>query len=128
MTNLIADKAERDKKNHQKMATVVQFLKQETYSDIGNLMLLLQYKKRQPLDRLLSKLIDLGYMQKHTFEFATGKIAIWGITDLGLTQNIRDFNEDFRPFEPGRVKFFTLEHKLMNQRVQIYLQRNGWTG
>ncbi|CAH1237649.1 Mobilization protein (plasmid) [Vibrio harveyi] len=128
MSVLIANKAERDKRNYEKMALVVQFLKQETYSDINNLILLLGYKVRRPLDRLLNKLIALGYVSKHVFEFQTGKISIWGITDLGLTQNIRDINEDFRPFEPSKVKFITLEHKLMNQKVQIYLEQNGWTG
>ncbi|ELB2105419.1 mobilization protein (plasmid) [Vibrio parahaemolyticus] len=127
MNQLITSKAERYQRNYEKMATVIQFLKQEVYSDITNLMLLLRYKKRQPLDRLLSKLIQLEYIHKHEFEFQTGKISIWGITDLGLTQNIQDINEDFRAFDPYRVKFGTLEHKLMNQKAQIYLQRNGWT-
>ncbi|MDF5000319.1 mobilization protein, partial [Vibrio parahaemolyticus] len=93
MSQLITSKEARYKKNHEKMATVIQFLKQEVYSDITNLMLLLRYKKRQPLDRLLSKLIQLEYIHKHEFEFQTGKISIWGITDLGLTQNIQDINE-----------------------------------
>lgn len=128
MSVLIHDKGEREKRNHEKMALVIQFLKQETYSDINNLLLLLGYKARRPLDRLLNKLIALGFITKHIFEFQTGKISIWGITDLGLTQHIRSINEDFRPFEPNKVKFTTLEHKLMNQKVQIYLERNGWTG
>ena len=128
MSNLITSKAERDQKNQHKMSLVIQFLKQEVYSDIANLMLLLEYKKRQPLDRLLSKLSDLEFIQKHNFEFQTGKFAVWGITSLGLTQYIQSIDEDFRAFEPYRVKFQTLEHKLMNQKVQIYLQRNGWTG
>ncbi|WP_045409863.1 MobC family replication-relaxation protein [Vibrio jasicida] len=128
MSVLIRDKGEREKRNHEKMALVIQFLKQETYTDINNLMSIMQYQKRQPLDRLLNKLIALGFITKHVFEFQTGKISIWGITDLGLTQHIRSINEDFRPFEPSKVKFTTLEHKLMNQKVQIYLERNGWTG
>ncbi|AUW07617.1 MobC family replication-relaxation protein [Vibrio campbellii] len=128
MSVLIRDKGEREKRNHEKMALVIQFLKQETYSDINNLLLLLGYKARRPLDRLLNKLIALGFITKHIFEFQTGKISIWGITDLGLTQHIRSINEDFRPFEPNKVKFTTLEHKLLNQKVQIYLERNGWTG
>ena len=127
MNHLLASKQARQERHYEKMATVIQFLKQEVYSDITNLTLLLQYKSRRPLDRLLNKLIHLGYLHKHEFEFQTGKISIWGITDLGLTQNIKNLNEDFRPFEPHRVKFGTLEHKLMNQKVQIYLQQNGWT-
>ncbi len=86
MSVLIRDKGEREKRNHEKMALVIQFLKQETYTDINNLILLLGYKARRPLDRLLNKLIALGFITKHVFEFQTGKISIWGITDLGLTQ------------------------------------------
>ncbi|WP_045422787.1 MobC family replication-relaxation protein [Vibrio jasicida] len=126
MNHLITSNAERLRRNYEKMATVIQFLKQESYTNFDVLMLLLNYKDKNPLYRLLNKMVGLGYIQKHTFEFQTGKISIWGITDLGLTQNIRDINEDFRPFEPHRVKFNTLEHKLMNQKVQIYLQQKGW--
>ena len=127
MSQLITSKAERYQRNYEKMATVIQFLKQEGYTDFENLMLLLKYKGKNPLYRLINKLVALGYIHKHEFEFQTGKISIWGITDLGLTQNIQDINEDFRAFDPYRVKFGTLEHKLMNQKAQIYLQRNGWT-
>ncbi|CAH1562909.1 MobC family replication-relaxation protein [Vibrio jasicida] len=127
MNQLIASKQARLQRNQEKMATVIQFLKHETYTDLNNFMLLLNYRDRAPLDRLLNKLIHLGYLHKHEFEFQTGKVSIWGITDLGITQNIKSINEDFRPFEPHRVKFPTLEHKLMNQKVQIYLQQNGWS-
>ncbi|ELB2105483.1 mobilization protein [Vibrio parahaemolyticus] len=127
MTTLIANSTERNRRNHEKITLVIQFLKQETYTNFDNLMLLLKYKGKNPLYRLINKLVALGYIHKHEFEFQTGKISIWGITDLGLTQNIQDINEDFRAFDPYRVKFGTLEHKLMNQKAQIYLQRNGWT-
>ncbi|MCZ6395448.1 hypothetical protein O4N84_23950, partial [Vibrio parahaemolyticus] len=53
---LIQDKAERYQRNADNMQCVVQFLIQETYSTISNLMVLLNYQKRQPLDRLLAKL------------------------------------------------------------------------
>ncbi|EJV5950451.1 mobilization protein [Vibrio alginolyticus] len=127
MSQLITSKAERYQRNYEKMATVIQFLKEESYTNFEVLMLLLEYKDKNPLYRLINKLVALGYIQKHEFEFQTGKISIWGITDLGLAQNIQDINEDFRAFDPYRVKFGTLEHKLMNQKAQIYLQRNGWT-
>ncbi|CAH1538013.1 Mobilization protein [Vibrio jasicida] len=127
MSQLITSKADRYQRNYEKMATVIQFLKEESYTNFEILMLLLEYKDKNPLYRLLNKLVGLGYIHKHEFEFQTGKISIWGITDLGLMQNIQNINEDFRAFEPYRVKFGTLEHKLMNQKAQIYLQRNGWT-
>ncbi|TNZ83321.1 mobilization protein, partial [Vibrio parahaemolyticus] len=71
MSQLITSKAERYQRNYEKMATVIQFLKQEVYSDIANLTLLLQYKVRRPMDRLLNKLEGLGFIQKHVFEFQT---------------------------------------------------------
>ncbi|WP_051845803.1 hypothetical protein [Vibrio parahaemolyticus] len=127
MSQLITSKEARYKKNHAKMATVIQFLKQEVYSDMPNLMLLLSYKDRAPLDRLLNKLISLEYIQKHVFEFQTGKISIWGITDLGLTQNIRDKSENFRTFKPNKVTAESLERKLVRQKKQISLKKNVQT-
>ncbi|MDF5555130.1 hypothetical protein P3718_26745, partial [Vibrio parahaemolyticus] len=53
---LIQDKTERYQRNADNMQCVIQFLIQETYSTITNLMVLLNYQKRQPLDRLLAKL------------------------------------------------------------------------
>ncbi|WP_257576279.1 hypothetical protein [Vibrio parahaemolyticus] len=55
MSQLITSKAERYQRNYEKMATVIQFLKQEVYSDITNLMLLLRYKKRQTSGSIIIK-------------------------------------------------------------------------
>ncbi|MDC5711141.1 MobC family replication-relaxation protein [Vibrio europaeus] len=128
MSNLISDKSAREHRNLEKMAIVIRFLKQEVYTNLETLMLLLGYKKRPPLDRLLNKLIALEYIQKHVYEFPTGKISIWGITDLGLAQELEETDRDFQAFEPYRVKFQTLNHRLLNQRVRIYLERQGWEG
>lgn len=127
MTNLIQSKADRENRNVEKMATVIRFLKQEIYSDLKTLMLLMDYKSRQPLDRLLNKLIKLGYIQKHVYEFHVGKLSIWGITDFGLAQYIEETDCDFQAFEPYRIKFQTLEHKLLNQEARIYLEKAGWS-
>ncbi|TON15341.1 mobilization protein, partial [Vibrio parahaemolyticus] len=48
MSQLITSKAERYQRNYEKMATVIQFLKQEGYTDFENLMLLLKYKGKNP--------------------------------------------------------------------------------
>ncbi|WP_099609463.1 MobC family replication-relaxation protein [Vibrio coralliilyticus] len=126
MSTLITSKSERDNRNLEKMAIVIRFLKQEVYTNLETLKYLLDYKKRQPLDRLLNKMIALGYVQKHVFDFPTGKVSIWGITDLGLAQDIRDSDADFQHFEPYKVKFQTLNHRLLNQWVRIELERQGW--
>ncbi|WP_299695710.1 MobC family replication-relaxation protein [uncultured Vibrio sp.] len=128
MTQLLATNKERQALHQQKIENVITFLKQEGYSDITNLMLLLQYKKRPPLDRLLNKLIQQGSIIKHELILMDGKIKIslWGITEFGVTQYIQSPTEHYQAFEPNRTKFSTLEHKLMNQKVRIYLNRHHW--
>lgn len=128
MNNLLPEREMRFNRKYEKMAIVIRFLKQEIYTDLATLMLLMGYKKRQPLDRLLNKLIALEYIQKHVYDFPTGKISIWGITRYGLAQELEDTDRDFQSFEPYKVKFQTLNHRLLNQRVRIYLERRGWEG
>lgn len=127
MSHLIASRIERYQQNKNKMTVVIRFMKEETYSDFTNLMLLINYKDKNPLYRLLNKMIALNYLRKEVFDFPTGKYSIWGITSLGLAQFIDNDDEDYRAFEPSRMKFLTATHKLLNQKACIYLQRNGWT-
>ena len=127
MSTLMAENSDRLQRHKEKVSIVLAFLKQEIYTDVHTLMLLLGYKKRQPLDRLLIKLIELGVIKKHVFQFPTGQCSLWGITELGLAQVSDGIDEDFQPFDPYRVKFVTLNHRLMNQRIRIHLEKKGWT-
>ena len=124
---IITDPKKRGERSTEKQALVLAFLKQETYSDITNLMLLLNYKKRQPLDRLLQKMKRYGFIEKFEYGFRDIKIKVWGITIEGMTEtvNLND-TEDFQHFEPSKIKTWTMVHHLMNQEVRIYLERNGW--
>ncbi|ELB2105482.1 hypothetical protein QNZ87_004691 [Vibrio parahaemolyticus] len=127
MSQLITSRAERYQRNQEKVTAIILFLKQESYTSIEILRLLLGYKENGPLYRLLRKMTELGYIKKHIFEFQTGKISIWGITDLGLTQNIRDKSENFRTFKPNKVTAESLERKLVRQKKQIGLKKNVQT-
>lgn len=124
MNQLITSRAERYQRNQEKMTTVILFLKQESYTSIEILRQLLGYKEKAPLYRLLRKMTALGYIHKHEFEFQTGKVSIWGITHLGLTQHIRDQNENFSAFEPNKVTPGALERKLIKQKKQIGLEQD----
>ncbi|MCA6928865.1 molybdopterin-guanine dinucleotide biosynthesis protein MobC, partial [Pectobacterium versatile] len=62
---LISDYRERRVRSHEKMRLLLNFLKQETYSDFKTLMLLFDYKNHKPLYLLLAKAIDMGLIQKH---------------------------------------------------------------
>ena len=125
---LIAPYKERMTRSKHNTATILNFLKQETYSDFKNLMLLLNYKSFQALYPLLNKLIAHQWITKSTHEYQNVKIVLWGITDQGLTQctELSD-TDDFQHFEPSKIKTWTMVHHLMNQEVRIYLERNGWS-
>ncbi|GAL12076.1 hypothetical protein JCM19233_3066 [Vibrio astriarenae] len=69
VSHLITSYEQKQTRHEEKLRAIVTFLKQECYSDIWTLMLLLKYKNRQPLDRVLKKLSRLGYIQKHELEF-----------------------------------------------------------
>ncbi|MEO3952792.1 mobilization protein, partial [Vibrio parahaemolyticus] len=107
---LIQDKTERYQRNADNMQCVIQFLIQETYSTITNLMVLLNYQKRQPLDRLLAKLKGLGLIKKYELKTPRGKLALWGVTDLGLAQNQQKSNGREKSFVPYRVTAKNAEH------------------
>ncbi|MDF4711350.1 MobC family replication-relaxation protein [Vibrio parahaemolyticus] len=123
---LIQDKTERYQRNADNMQCVIQFLIQETYSTITNLMVLLNYQKRQPLDRLLAKLKGLDLIKKYELKTPRGKLALWGVTDLGLAQNQQKSNGREKSFVPYRVTAKNAEHKMKVQFVQLQLQKNGW--
>ena len=125
---IISDPKKRAERYSEKQTLVLNYLKQETYSDIPNLMLLLNYKKRQPLDLLLKKMKSIGLIEKFEYGFRDIKVKIWGITIDGMIQtaDAKD-TDDFQHFEPSKIKTWTMIHHLMNQEVRIYLERNSWS-
>ncbi|MBB1313379.1 MobC family replication-relaxation protein [Aliivibrio sp. SR45-2] len=125
---IISDPKKRTSRNAEKFTQVLTFLKQETYSDFTNLMLLLSYKNRAPLDRLLRKMKKHGFIEKFEYGFRDIQVKVWGITGEGMTEAVESGDtEDFQHFEPSKIKTWTMVHHLMNQEVRIYLERKGWT-
>ncbi|MGF1903570.1 MobC family replication-relaxation protein [Aliivibrio salmonicida] len=125
---IISDPKKRTSRNAEKFTQVLTFLKQETYSDFTNLMLLLSYKNRAPLDRLLRKMKKYGFIEKFEYGFRDIQVKVWGITGEGMTEAVESRDtEDFQHFEPSKIKTWTMVHHLMNQEVRIYLERKGWT-
>ena len=125
---LIVSYQERIARSKTNVSILLNFLKQETYSDFNNLMLLLNYKKHQPLYLLLNKLIKKEWIKKNTFTYKDINITLWGITDQGLIHIIKEEDTyEFQHFEPSKTKAWTMVHHLMNQEVRIYLERKRWT-
>ncbi|MCA6939904.1 molybdopterin-guanine dinucleotide biosynthesis protein MobC [Pectobacterium polaris] len=126
---LISDYRERQARSHEKIRVLLNFLKEETYSDFKTLMLLFDYKNHKPLYLLLAKAIDMGFIQKQMFCTRMEKISLWGITNDGLAAIVTSDNEGFPArFEPAKITGWTLEHHLDNQLVRLILEKKGAYG
>lgn len=111
-----------------KMRILLDFLKEETYSDFSTLMHLFEFKEHRPLYRLLTKLTEMKLIQKYVFESRAGNLALWGITNDGLSVVYHPDDGVFPPrFEPTRLKGWTLDHHLDNQLVRLMLEQKGAT-
>lgn len=126
---LISDYRERQARSHEKIRILLNFLKEETYSDFKTLMLLFDYKNHKPLYLLLAKAIDMGFIQKQTFCTRMEKISLWGITNDGLAVVVTP-DDDGLParFEPAKITSWTLEQHLDNQLARLILEKKGAYG
>ncbi|WP_042858560.1 MobC family replication-relaxation protein [Dickeya sp. NCPPB 3274] len=126
---LISDYHERQARRHEKIRVLLNFLKEETYSDFKTLMLLFEYKNHKPLYLLLGKAIDMGFIQKQTFCTRMEKISLWGITNDGLAAVVTPDDDGFPArFEPAKITGWTLEHHLDNQLARLILEKKGAYG
>ena len=73
---LISSDKERKGRNSEKMAQLLNFLKEETYSDFDTLKQLFRYKAHQPLYLLLDKLEGMGLIQKYVFVSRLGSLTL----------------------------------------------------
>lgn len=128
---LIHNVSERNEAANRRMEALLSFLKEETFSDLQTLKKVVGYKGKHnhSMYNLLNKAVTLGFLSKHEYPVLTGKKALWGITMPGLARVV-NANDPVFPayFEPGRLKYWTLEHRLLNQRVRLALEERGGTG
>ncbi|WP_306767853.1 MobC family replication-relaxation protein [Martelella alba] len=128
---LIHNVAERNEAANRRMETLLSFLKEETFSDFPTLKKVVGYKGRHnhAMYNLLNKAVTLGLLSKHEYPVLTGKKALWGISMQGLARVVNADDPVFPAyFEPGKLRHWTLEHRLLNQRVRLALEEKGGTG
>jgi len=126
---LIATHNERTARNSEKIKRLLNFLKEETYSDFKTLMLLFGFRDHKSLYTLLSKVEGMGLIQKHVLESRTMKISLWGITSDGLAVVLTPDDAIFPArFEPSKITGWTLEHHLDNQAARLILEKKGASG
>lgn len=126
---LLTSAAERRERNHEKIRILLNFLKEETYSDFSRLMMLFSFKNHKSLYTLLDKVTQMGLIQKYVMESHTMKLAIWGITSDGMAVVLTPEDETLPArFEPYRLTGWTLDHHLDNQLARLILEKKGATG
>ena len=126
---LISTYQERQTRNREKIKQLLNFLKEETYSDFKTLILLFGFRDHKSLYTLLSKVERMGLIQKHVLVSRTIKISLWGITSDGLAVVLTPDDALFPArFEPSKITGWTLEHHLDNQAARIILEQKGASG
>ncbi|QRN37480.1 MobC family replication-relaxation protein [Pectobacterium carotovorum] len=126
---LISDYRERRERHCEKIQILLNFLKEETYSDFKTLMLLFDYKNHKPLYLLLAKAIDTGLIQKHEINTRMVKTTLWGITNDGLSVVATPHEDGFPArFEPSKVTGWTLIQRLDRQLARLLLEKKGAYG
>lgn len=126
---LISDYRKRRERHCEKIRILLNFLKEETYSDFKTLMLLFDYKNHKPLYLLLAKAIDMGFIQKQTFCTRMEKISLWGITNDGLAVVVTPDDDVFPArFEPSKVTGWMLDQHLDSQLARLILEKKGAYG
>lgn len=114
----------------EKISLILDFLKEEIYSDLQILMIILKVKTRASMSTLLPEMIKQGLIQKSIFSLpGNNSISIWGITREGLVyaQTLDDPLE-LNYFQPSKIRLSSLHHHLENQKVKLRLESLGCTG
>lgn len=125
---LIRSDKERKDRHSEKMVQLLNFLKEETYSDFDTLKQFFRYKAHQPLYLLLNKLEGMGLIQKYVFVSRLGSLTLWGITQDGIAVVLQPEDTIFPArFEPAKLKGWSLNHHLDNQRAHLILAQKGAT-
>ncbi|WP_337049920.1 MobC family replication-relaxation protein [Serratia fonticola] len=126
---LLTTHGDRRERHHEKIRILLNFLKEETYSDYQTLNFLFGFKHHKSLYDLLEKVTKMGLIQKHVIESRTTKLALWGITNDGLAVVLTPDDKTFPSrFEPSRLTGWSLEHHLDNQHARLMLEKKGATG
>ncbi|MGD6739752.1 hypothetical protein ACP5PY_26875 [Photobacterium leiognathi subsp. mandapamensis] len=116
------------KRAKEKEQILLSFLSTERFIDLANLKLLLDINANTNAYSFLRKMIKLGYIIKHKYDGNIVNVSVWGITQIGLLTV--SFSDNLKNvFEPSKLNFTNINHRLMIQRTRIYLEiKKGWTG
>jgi hypothetical protein len=125
---LIHHPDERKKRADARMQALLNFLKDETWSDFSTLRKAMGFSPNthHPVYKVLNRAIQAGYIIRHGSRDRRPGIILWGITMQGLSRVVRADDPAFPGyFEPARLHYRTLEHHLFNQQIRLALEKKG---
>lgn len=110
----------------EKVLSMLNFLKEETYSDKSTLMKVIGINDGGNFYRFMEKFTGMEIIQKHVFDAPGGKIALWGITMDGIAMVIQPDDTVFPSrFEPSKLTGWSMQHHLLNQKIRLILESKG---
>ncbi|MDT7487279.1 MobC family replication-relaxation protein [Citrobacter koseri] len=125
---LIHNPAERKRLTEARMLALLNFLKDETWSDFSTLRKAMGFSSssHHPAYKILNRAIRAGYIIRHGRDDRHPGNVLWGITMQGLSRVVTADDPVFPGyFEPGKLRYSTLEHHLFNQRIRLALEEKG---
>lgn len=122
---LINSHQERMAINLEKRRKVLQFLKEEIYTDSNTLKVLFNTNVRNNVSHLMIKMAKDKLVKREEFLISNRAIVLWGITMAGMSEVLTEDDELNHPFDIGKVRLSSLQHHLDNQAVRLNLEALG---
>lgn len=115
---LINSYEERRSRNRAKWATILRFLRDETWSNLANLKIVANLSEPATFKTLQQ--MERDKMLRHKVHDL--RLSLWGITSQGLAFSW-SCDEEMQPrryFEPSKISTANIHHELDIQRVRLF--------
>jgi hypothetical protein len=124
---LIKSFNERQQRIDSKRSTLLRYLRDESWSSLGNLARVAVLSEPAMFKTLCQMERD-GFLLRH--KVTELRINLWGITPKGLlfAWDEHEPMENRPYFEPSKLSVVTIHHYLDIQRARLVAERAGWSG
>lgn len=118
---------ERQVRIDHKRRVLLQFLRDESWSNLSNLAGVMNLSE-PAMFKTLCQLERDGFLLRH--KVAQLRLSLWGITSKGLMFAWDEYEPmENRPhFEPSKLSIVNIHHYLDIQRARLAAERAGWSG
>ena len=122
---LISSYGQRMTRHEKKIAIILHFLRDETWSS-GSVLAILLGLSRTGIYKTLNQMESKGFIRSH--QIPELKKKLYGITAQGLfySWSEEELMQDRPIFEPGRIKISTIQHYLDTQLARLSARKKGW--